>query len=293
MKAFFAIAVAAAASCALAPVSQAALAEYYVGRDARQTIPTGPYTGLPNPNFNRLTLLYAHPSEENPVSIHYHAKSTYTYSGPNLGAATAVQPYTGSAEGTRSNFLPEGTTAPLELRPGDGAFAGKLRSGLTPGVEFSDFRLASVDSLAGFAPGTPEHFLFNSGGATPAGRWVGSLTGANLSLVLVGATPGLAVANEAGKTILDAPGESVAIGSGDASLDFLPVLFTSAGAAPGTYSATFKLTDAGTANAGGPWLESGEFTLRTQVVPEPAGLALIGLAGLLGLRRQRADLMRN
>lgn len=31
---------------------------FYVGVDARQSIATGDYAGLPNPNLNRLTLLF-------------------------------------------------------------------------------------------------------------------------------------------------------------------------------------------------------------------------------------------
>ena len=46
-----------------APAVQAfdpAIASYFIGVDGQAIIPTGTYAGLPNPNHQRLTFLYAH-----------------------------------------------------------------------------------------------------------------------------------------------------------------------------------------------------------------------------------------
>ncbi len=60
------------------------LFQYYVGRDVRPTMVGGAYDGLPNPNFNRVTFLYAHTYPADPANNHYHSKGTYSYTGPNL-----------------------------------------------------------------------------------------------------------------------------------------------------------------------------------------------------------------
>jgi hypothetical protein len=270
-------------------------AQYYVGRDLRATIPTGTYAGLPNPNFNRLTLLFAHTYLSTPEINHYHAKSPYTYFGPNLGASTAVQPFNGNAAGLPSgNYLPEGGTlgnSPrLQLLPGSGVFTGKFISGLagslTPADEdFGKLELRSVDALAGGPAGSPAAVLFNSGGSTPVGRWTGSIAGSNLSLVLVSITPGLSVADLSGNTVLSQPGDSVLIGTGGTDMSFTPVLQSSLTGRV-NLSATFKIVDSGTGNGGSPWLESGQYVINA-VIPEPAALGLLVPLGLLLTRQRR------
>jgi hypothetical protein len=266
--------------------SDAVIHEYYIGRDLRQTIPSGTYSGLDNPNFNRLTLLFAHPDDVTPANNHYHAKSPYTYFGPNLGGLTTVQPYNGAADGTPGNYLPEGAAAPpLQLLPGAGAFSGKIITGLVPGEEYGELSLHSVDALAGFPVGSGEYVMHNSGGNTPTGRWAGSMAGSILRLHLVSISPGLEVMDAAGNTLLDSAGDSWLLGSGGSSLNFPFVLGMDDSVTSGSYSAVFKLSDSGTGNSGGPWLESGLFQVNVGV-PEPGALSMILLAGAALLRRR-------
>jgi hypothetical protein len=266
--------------------AQAQFAEYYIGRDQRATVAgTGTYGGLPDPNFNRITFLYAHTYPTTPTSNHYHGKSNYTYFGPNAGAATTVQPYNGNASGAETgNFLPEsGPPIPLTYDSA-GVFNNRFRTGLTPGVPFSNMRLRSVNSLSGFATGSPEQILFDSS----AGRWNGLITGSNLNLVLVSTShPDLDVFDQIGNPILTGNGQSYNLGSG-ATLDFTPVLAMPGGTPFGNYWARFKITDTGTGNAGGPWGESGEFVMNF-AVPEPGTMLGLPIAaiGLLARRRRK------
>jgi hypothetical protein len=275
-------------TCLSAQARDPSIPEYFIGRDLRATIPSGTYSGLANPNFNRLTFLYAHTYTDTPSNNHYHSKSTYTYFGPNLGAGTAVQPFNGTATGEPRNYLPEGAfgnSPRLQLLPGSGVFSGKLISGLTPGVDFADLQMRSVDWLAGEPSGSPKAILFNSGGSTPPGRWTGSMAGSILSLVLVGKSPDTFVADQLGATILSNVGDSYLLGSGGASPDFTPVFFTT-DPTPRDLFLEFKLVDSGTGNAGGPWMESGVFRFNL-VVPEPASLGLLGPVVFGLLRRRR------
>lgn len=258
-------------------------AEYYIGRDLRTTIPTGVYAGLPNPNFNRITFLYAHTYPTTPEINHYHSKSTYTYVGPNLGENTAVQPFNGSATGIPGNFLPEGpfgSSPRLKLLPGTGVFAGQWVSGQDPDENFGRLTIKSVDSLAGAPSGSPTQILFDSSG----GRWNGLIAGSLLTLELVAISPGLRVANTAGATLMTQPGDQVFLGGGDASLSFTPV-FTTASGVQADHFATFKIIDTGTGNAGAAFGESGQFTFNL-VVPEPAALGLLAPLGILLMRRR-------
>lgn len=279
-----------------APAADAAIVTYYIARDARQTIPesgappmpgapgTTNYGGLANPNYNRLTFLLSH-------GDHYHAKSPYTYYGPNAGAATAVQPFNGSAAGVPGNYLPEGATAaPFAMEQAGGVWGNKWRTPAqpTPGGTYPDFRIKSVDDLATYPAGSPEQILLTSGGTSPAGRFAGSLAGSNLRLTLVSASPGMGVYDSSGNALITSTGGSHNLGNGS-TVDFTPVLAMPAGTAAGNYFATFTLTDTGTGNAGGPWLDSGQFTFNVSV-PEPSSLMLlpVGLLALASRRRRRA-----
>ncbi len=258
-------------------------AEYYVGRDLRTTIPSGVYAGLPNPNFNRITFLYAHTYIATPESNHYHGKSTFTYFGPNLGPDTAVQPFNGTATGEPRNYLPEGpfgSSPRLQLLPGSGVFAGKWVSGLDPDEDFGRITIKSVDSLAGAPTGSPTQVLFDSSG----GRWNGLIAGSVLTLELVAISPGLSVANTVGSILMTTPGDQVLMGGGDASLSFTPVFVTEIGHQADLF-ATFRILDTGTGNAGGPFGASGQFTFNL-VVPEPATLGLLAPLGAALLRRR-------
>ena len=256
-------------------VARAELAEFYLGVDKLANIASGLYGGLPNPNYNRLTLLYNHGN-------HYHGLGTHSYSGPNLGAGTLVNDTNGN------NRVPEISSgaAPLLLTAGSGLYAGKLVSSALPGVEYSDLELQNVHSLNGNPEDTQG--LFNSS----SGRWngplwdTGSSTHAHIHLELVSATPGLNVGSLTDLNALSVGGDTH-VGDGDEFFAFAPVLWTDANAPVGTYTAEFRLTDEN--NLFG---DSGRFFVDVRVVPEPSSLALAGLGGLffVGMIRQRRTL---
>lgn len=255
--------------------SLADFAEFYVGVDSLQTIAgTGTYGGLANPNAGRLSLLYAHTYPDTPLSNHYHNKSAYTYTGPNLGTATAVNPR------PASNWVPEGGTAANPLREvliaGTGALAGQW---VTDGEGWGDLEFRSTDSIAGFANGSPESILFNSS----TQRYTAPVAGAELALQLLSFTPGVTIRAGDGSILLDAIGESTPIGTAGSAFSFTPTFAVDASAGEGNYAATFRLID--TRSTGG-FAPSGEFTFNA-VVPEPVtATMLIGASAVL-IRRPR------
>jgi hypothetical protein len=152
-------AVAAPAPAVAAPVGTHS---YYVGIDDFPTLTSGTYAGQPNPNFNRLTFLWADFVEPT-SSNHYHSKAIFTYTGPAAAPTVINSP---------SNYVPEGANPPLKLSPGTGAYAGKLVSApytdpAAPSFHFSDLTLGSTRSLNGFGPTDGRTYMFNSSG----GRW--------------------------------------------------------------------------------------------------------------------------
>ena len=273
------LAAAALAAAAAVPVAAAPAGthSYYVGVDDFPTLSSGTYAGQPNPNFNHLTLLWAHFNEANPAGNHYHSKAIFTYSGP-AAAPTVVN--------SASNYVPEGSNPPLKLSPGTGLYAGKLVSApyadpAAPSAHFSDLTLGNTRSLEGFGPTDGRTYMFNSSG----GRWNSTFDAADVHWELVSLTPGLHVGDATTLDIASDPGDDVHVGGGDELFEFTPVLWTDAAAAPGDYAATFRLVD-----ESGTFGPSGAVEVRTSVVPEPAGLGLLaaGGLGLLGRRRRRA-----
>ncbi|MBX3422971.1 MAG: PEP-CTERM sorting domain-containing protein [Pirellulaceae bacterium] len=239
---------------------------YFIGRDKMAVFTSGAYNGLPNPNFNRLTLLLGHGS-------HYHAKSSYVYTGAQPNQQVRAWP--------NGFFLPEDRPA-FDLVAGTGAFAGKNRSGFgAPGEEQWDFRIRAVDHLSSFNPGDPELVLFNSS----SGRWNTPISGNNIWLHLHSISPELKVADQLGNILLQNAGDSVALGSASL-MDFTPVMFVDQAAPMGTYFARFILSEFETL---GGATDSGQFEFRFNQVPEPAssGLVLIGMLAASGLRRRR------
>ena len=233
----------------------------YVGLDSRATFPSGGYAGLPNPNFDRLTLLFDHGS-------HFHAVGNYSYAGaaPN----PVVRPTSGS------NSIPEAVShgvaqAPLLLESGTGLYAGTLRS-MVGGSEYSHLGMGSIQSLAGFGAGSPESVLYTSSG----NRWSQPLNGVTVGLELLDVTPGLKIGN-ATTTDLFAFGNTILLGLGN-SFVFDPVYWVSDEAAVGSYSAKFRLVDLSPVQLVG---HSGEFNVRFQVaaapVPEAETYAMLAL----------------
>lgn len=253
--------------------------EYFVGVDARQTVPSGDYAGLVNPNYNRLTFLYGHQYDGSgaaaPSTSHFHAKTVLGYFGP-AASPTVVNP--------TGNFLPETTGLSLQLLPGSGGFAGRYVSGGTPDAPFANLTVRPVSWLNRPGAAAWETATFNSGGTTPVGRWTGSLGASSLALEIVGLTSGLSLLNPNGSVAADAAGQSLALGSGDFATS---LIFGVDGAAPvgSAYTAQFRLRD-----LSGAFGDSGVFEYRLQTapapVPEPATLAVVGL-GAFGLLRRR------
>ncbi len=69
MKNLFLLLPLAAAALAATQPARAALHSYYIGTDNLATFTTGTYSGLANPNFNRLTLLYQHANLTEPCPL--------------------------------------------------------------------------------------------------------------------------------------------------------------------------------------------------------------------------------
>lgn len=258
-----------AAAFVLTPLADGAFVSYYVGVDRLSTIASGTYAGLSNPNHNRLTFLYAHVYPDAPASNHYHSKGIFRYTGDNLGeglTATEISP---------ANYLPEGTLPPLDLSfTSGGLYEGKLVSTVQGGNGFSNLTIEDTGTLSGFPPGSGEDVLFNSS----TGRWNGSLTGADVHLQLVSLSAGLNVGNSTTLNLFVNPGDELHL---DESFSFTPLFWTNADAAPGVYTAQFKLTD-----ESGTFGDSGTFDFRFNVVPEPSS-ALLGAFGALALLRRR------
>lgn len=258
-------------ACGGAVSVQASMLEYYVGVDGLQTIASGTYAGLNNPNHGRLTFLFAHPNETTPSTSHYHSIGAWSYSGP---AGNPVVNTTNT-----NNRIPEilSGQAPLPLVPGQGAQGGRWVNQAVPGLEYSNLRMASTQSLSQAAPGTTEHYLFNSSG----GRWTGSLNAVSLALELVSLTPGLQVADQAGAPMFSAIGQTYKLGDGN-PFSFTPSFYTNDNARS-RYLAAFRFVD-----LNGTLRDSGTFHMDFAPVPLPAAAWLMAsaLTGLAVLKRR-------
>lgn len=242
----------------------------YVGVDGRTTVPSGGYAGLPEANAGRLTLLFDH-------GDHFHGIGAYSYAGP------APHPAVRNTSG--NNRIPETYTgdAALRLSAGSGIYSGRLRSAVGASA-YSFLGMASIQSLAGFAPGSDESILFNSSG----GRWNGSLGGVTVGLKLVSATPGLSIGTES-LTDLFSASDTILLGAGS-SWTFKPVYSVADTAAAGRYSAEFQLVNLNPlSNVGDSGRFYVDFGVVAAPVPEPGAYAMM-LCGLgqvgLGLRRK-------
>jgi hypothetical protein len=255
------------------------IASYFIGVDGLETIPSGTFATLPNPNYGRLTFLYAHTYVDTPASNHYHSKGVFRYAPSSTFASPVI-------EQNPNNFLPEGTRPPLSLTLAvGGAYDGKLVSApytdpLDTNYAFSFLTIQDTGKLDGFGPTDPETILFNSS----SGRWNGSLSGADVHIELVSLSAGLNVGVGSNLNAFVDPGDDYHL---EDSFSFTPTFWTEASAAPGTYIAQFKLTD-----ESGTFLDSGIFEFRFSVIPEPSSAAALAGALALGLvatrRRRRA-----
>ena len=254
---------------------QAQLTDYYIGIDSRQVISGGTYDGLPAPNFGRLTFLYAHIHETTAQSA-FHPIGPYGYVG-----VPPAQQVTGTGHDDR---VPEEPGQALPLLPGEGLYAGKLRTIVDRQREYAKLDIQSVASLRGFSPvSLPTRLLRSSDD-----RWSARLDGSVLALELVSvSSPALHIGTDSESDVLTRPGDRVNLGDGESSaLSFKPVFWTEASAPAGNYSASFKLVDVRT--GGTPLADSGVFTFVVSV-PEPGTIGwLVPTATCLLRRRVRS-----
>lgn len=239
-------------------------AGYMITRDRLATLTTGIYAGQANPNFGRLTLLYNH-------GDHFHPIGAYSLTGP--AASPTVQ------QTNANNRLPEVSSLqpPLPLTAGTGLFAGKWVSSGNDALEYGDLRMVAFDVLLDDAPGSPEAILANSSN----GRYKAPIAGTRVGLQLVSISTGLNVGDEDTLSLLSV-GQTIEISDG-ATLDFDPVFWVDAGAAPGTYSAALRFVDLGT--SGAVLSMGGVFNLDFSApapIPLPAAVWLLG-GGMLPL----------
>lgn len=276
-----AVALAVAATLAGATRSDAGpepgIVTYHVGFDNAELIGFGDYIGLSNPNYQRLSFLLSHTSEENATSNHFHRIGAYSYTGDSLNPTPAFhgndrvpEPYQGD----------DG----LALLPGSGAFAGKLVSGLGALVrpedhieeEYGNLTIAPIDNLFQY-DGQPDpdgdydqhpgHYLLNASG----GAYKGSIADVTVGMKLVGLSDGLSIHDQSGASLLGTIDDVVTLGPGD-DWSINPVFAIDEGGPLGaSYSATFVLTDQ---SASPQFGDSAPFTFDFVAVPEPGSAAL-------------------
>lgn len=239
---------------------------FYIGVDSFDVLQSGNYAGLENPNYNRLTFLFAH-VEEDPTTDHFHGIGSYSYSG-------AVDSPTINSTNI-NNRIPEPYTQlpPITLQPGTGIYTDKLVSTST-GEEYSNLTITAVSALKS-NENIDAQYLFNSSN----GRWSNSLANAMPALELVSITDGLNIADEQGLNILTKIGETYTIGSGD-NISFTPTFWTETSAPAGTYSASFRLLNLANANESS-FRDSGTFSVDFTPVPEPSAFLGVGAFALL------------
>ena len=264
------------------------LALYYVGVDNNPMITRGDFTGLANPNQGRITMLFNHMSLETVENSHYHPIGNYAYTG-DIGDPTVL-----TTNG--NNRLPEtytGLSLALAEAAAGSPYEGMLVSGMGAGdgdADYGDLEIRKNTSI----PGTDGYGPLGEAGSTGLGNaayymyeretqdFTLSLDGLDLEMELTAVTPGLAVGNASGDTLMDQVGDTVPLFAGSDS--FTPTFFTAADAAPGVYSASFQLND-----NSGTYMSSGTFHFDLSVVPEPGAtsMLLLGLCGMPLLRRKR------
>ncbi|MBU0771695.1 MAG: PEP-CTERM sorting domain-containing protein [Gammaproteobacteria bacterium] len=242
---------------------------FYIGIDSLETLSSGTYAGLDNPNYGRLTLLFDHGN-------HFHSIGAYSLVG------TADAPV---VNGTNANNrIPElyaridPLPGALTLTPGSGDFAGQLVSGVLDSSaahhEYSYLGMSSIQTLADAAPGSAQAVLYGSS----SGRWSSALDGVQVALKLEYITPGLKVAANGDADLFD-ESNLFLLGAGN-TFDFLPTFYADAGSAPGIYSVQFSLVNLGSnlsVRDGGTFHY--DFAVAAPV-PEPGSWAML-LGGLL------------
>ena len=267
----------------------------YVGIDGREAFTSGAYNGLANPNLNRLTFLYAH-TFPNPATNHFHGIGLYSYTGPNLGANTAIND-TSAGFSIPEQYQLAASTQPLPLLPGTGAYAGMLTTSLgeSPNNLYDGTGIRAFAALNGTGNNDAQVLYDNSvlPGTGAFSRYRPSLGTSQIAVELVSITAGLRVGDAAGTLLLANVGDRVNIGIGDA-ISFNPVFVLDSNVVQtfgAQYRAEFRLIDTAAVN---PALtQSGRFSFISAVaVPEPGTVALLGAgvlcaAGCVVVRRRK------
>lgn len=252
---------------------------FYVGIDGRTQTAGGTYDGLPNPNAGRLTLLLDH-------GDHFHGIGTYSYTGS--AAAPSITPTSANNRIPEpySRIAPYNLPTSVSLVHGSGAWSGKWVSAVLPDEaphhDYSHLGMASIQTLAGAAAGSPQATLFGSSG----GRWNAPLDNVVVGLKLEYITPGLKVGSALDDDLFD-QSDVFSLGAGNA-FELTPLFWTAGDALPGEYTARFSLVNLGSNTAVQP---SGTFYFDFSVpVPEPETWALwlagLGMLGTLSRRRR-------
>ncbi len=251
--------------------SQAAMKHYYIAVDPTPTVSDWSlFGGLPSPNANRLTFLYAHAMDD-PSHNHFHTMGCWSYTG-DVDDPTVVNHCVysflneGQAVQMTGNTIPEqfdemgmGVEPPLSLQAGAGIYEGKFTTGARDDEIYSDLDIRTVHELFPFEEGTPEHFMLHGTDAYGE-KWDTSLAGAVIAVELVSKSPELNIGTSTDLSILSNPGDRYVVGAGD-TLAFLPVLWVEADAPVADYSVTLRFVDV--RPMGWPLGESGEITIIT------------------------------
>lgn len=294
-----------------------AIATYFVGVDKNPTPRNGtdgnPYPD--NPNFNRLTFLYAHTyvGSTFPTKVinHYHPLGAYRYTGPSTAPGL-----------TFSNAkTPEGNAAPLTLQAGSGPFSNMMVSNLGSPTSsaYSDLEIKSIEDLrsgtgpTGTAPTVPftyspsvpldwetylntasgEWLLLNSSPLTPTfadgnGTYASSVSNISVGMELLSLTSGLGIYDSMGTQLFTAGvGTVLPLGVLSDSFSFEPIFGSTLAATTQNqiFEARFRLVDQtpGGGLGGGQFLgSSGEFRYQFQIaaVPEPGSFGAVVAMGL-------------